>query len=136
MESFTKKNEGLKYYTMIDIKKYDQSNVFAKILSGEIPCDIVYEDNKVIAFKDIKPQAPIHIVVIPKDEFCSLDDFSKKASPETITYLIRSINIIAEKLSLQDGYRVISNVGTIGGQEVPHTHIHILSGKKLGRIIP
>ena len=119
----------------IDIKKYNNSNIFAQILSRKIPCEIVYEDKKVLAFKDINPQAPIHIVVIPKESFCSFDDFSKKASPDVVVSLIRSVNVIAEKLSLNDGYRVVSNTGEIGGQEVPHTHLHILAGKRLGRIV-
>ena len=114
---------------------YDRENIFAKILRGEIPCEIVYEDDHVLAFEDINPQAPIHVVIIPKKEYCSFDDFSRSSGEKTILAMIRSIAIIADILKLKKGYRIISNIGDFGGQEIPHFHIHILGGKRLGRII-
>ena len=121
---------------MVDIRKYNNENIFAKILNGEIPCDKVFENEYVLGFKDINPQAPIHIVVIPKEKFCSFEDFSKHAPSNILTSLIRSIGEIAEKMSLEEGYRIICNTGNNGGQEVPHIHFHLLGGKRLGKIIP
>ncbi len=120
---------------MIDIQNYNDKNIFAKILRNEIPSKKVFENNDVYAFKDINPQAPIHVVIIPKKKFCSLNDFSSSASDETIIAMMRAIRKIAEILDLKDGYRIISNVGLFGGQEVPHFHIHLLGGRPLGRII-
>ena len=120
---------------MIDIKNYNKDNVFGKILRKEIPSDPVYETDEVYAFKDINPQAPIHVVIIPKKEYCSFDDFSRNSRDKTILAMIRSISNIADILNLKEGYRIISNIGDFGGQEVPHFHIHILGGKKLGKII-
>jgi len=120
---------------MIDIKNYNKDNVFGKILRKEIPSDPVYETEEVYAFKDINPQAPIHVVIIPKKEYCSFDDFSRSSEEKTILAMIRSIAIIADILKLKKGYRIISNIGDFGGQEIPHFHIHILGGKRLGRII-
>ena len=124
-----------KGWKMIDIKNYDKDNVFGKILRKEIPSDPVYETEEIYAFKDINPQAPIHVVIIPKREFCSFDDFSRNSGEKTILEMIRSIAIIADVLKLKNGYRIISNIGDFGGQEVPHFHIHLLGGKKLGRIV-
>jgi histidine triad (HIT) family protein len=120
---------------MIDIQNYNNNNIFAKILRNEIPSKKVFENDDVYAFKDINPQAPVHVVIIPKKEFCSLNDFSSNASDKTIIAIMRSINEIADILELNDGYRIISNVGKVGGQEVPHFHIHMLGGTSLGRII-
>ena len=120
---------------MINIKNYNKDNVFGKILRKEIPSDPVYETEEIYAFKDINPQAPIHVVIIPKKEFCSLDDFSRSSEEKTILAMIRSIAIIADILKLKEGYRIISNIGDFGGQEVPLFHIHILGGKRLGKII-
>ena len=120
---------------MIDIANYNKNNIFGKILRKEIPSDPVYETEEIYAFKDINPQAPIHVVIIPKKEFCSFDDFSKNSGEKTILEMVRSIAIIADVLKLKNGYRIISNIGDFGGQEVPHFHIHILGGKRLGRII-
>ena len=120
---------------MIDIKNYNKDNVFGKILRKEIPSSPVYETEEIYAFKDINPQAPIHVVIIPKKEFCSFDDFSRSSGEKTILAMIRSIAIIADTLELKNGYRVISNIGDFGGQEVPHFHIHLLGGKRLGRIV-
>ncbi len=121
---------------MIDIKNYNSENVFSKILKKEIPSEMVYEDKEVYAFKDINPQAPIHILVIPKKPFCSFDDFSQNADDKTISSLVRSISKITRKLKIEEGYRLITNIGYTGGQEVPHLHIHLLSGEKFGKIIP
>lgn len=120
---------------MIDIQNYDEENIFSKILRGELPCKKVFENDEVLAFHDINPQAPIHVIVIPKEKFCSLNDFSEKAKDVSITSLIKSISSIAKILSLNNGYRVICNTGNDAGQEVPHIHLHILAGKNLGRII-
>ena len=120
---------------MIDIANYNKNNVFGKILRKEIPSDPVYETEEIYAFNDINPQAPVHVIIIPKKEFCSFDDFSRNSGEKMILEMVRSIAIIAEVLELKNGYRIISNIGDFGGQEVPHFHIHLLGGKKLGRII-
>jgi diadenosine tetraphosphate (Ap4A) HIT family hydrolase len=116
---------------------YDRNNVFAKILRGEIPCQKVLEDAHVLAFRDIKPQAPVHVLVIPKGEYVSADDFSLKASPEEIAALFRAVGKIARDLGLdKNGYRILANHGDDAHQEVPHFHIHIFGGKPLGRMLP
>ena len=120
---------------MIDITNYDNDNIFAKILRHEIPSKKVFENDVVYAFEDINPQAPIHILVIPKKPFCSFTDFSKKADVKFMSEFIRSINLIAEELDLKEGYRLITNIGKHGGQEVPHLHFHLLSGKKIGKMV-
>lgn len=115
---------------------YDQNNIFAKILRGEIPNDTVYEDDHVLAFKDINPQAPVHVLVIPKGAYVSVDDFGARGSAEEIKAFYSAIAKIVEQLGIKsDGFRVISNTGRNGGQEVPHYHAHILAGKKLGAMI-
>ena len=121
---------------MIDIKNYNSENIFAKILKKEIPSDMVYEDEYVFAFNDINPQAPVHILIIPKEQYCSFDDFSKEANDKTICTMIRCIPKITRKLKIENGYRLVTNVGTTGGQEVPHFHIHLLSGGQFGKILP
>ena len=120
---------------MIDIHKYDKNNIFSKILNKELPSTPIYEDDYVYAFEDINPQAPVHVLIIPKGKFCSLKDFSSKADDVTILKVFKSIDKIANELNLHEGYRVISNIGETGGQEVPHFHIHLLAGKRLGRLI-
>ena len=95
---------------MIDIANYNKNNIFGKILRKEIPSDPVYETEEIYAFKDINPQAPIHVVIIPKKEFCSFDDFSKNSGEKTILEMVRSIAIIADVLKLKNGYRIISNI--------------------------
>ena len=116
---------------------YDDQNIFAKILRGEIPCDKVYEDEHVLAFPDIAPQAPVHILVIPKGAYVSIDDFGAKASAEEITAFYRAVSKIAADHGLsENGYRVIANTGNHGGQEVPHFHAHILGGEKLPTMLP
>ena len=115
---------------------YDTNNIFAKILRGEIPCKKVYEDNHVLAFHDIRPQAPTHILVLPKGSYMSMDDFTEKAAPEEIAALFRALGKIAREAGLHEtGYRVISNCGANGGQEVPHLHLHVLGGRRLGRMV-
>ena len=120
---------------MIDIINYDNDNIFAKILRQEIPSKKVFENKYVYAFEDINPQAPIHILIIPKKPFCSFTDFSKKADSRFIYEFIKSINLIAEKLKVKEGYRLITNIGKYGGQEVPHLHFHLLSGRPIGKMV-
>lgn len=116
---------------------YDQNNIFAKILRGDIPCKKVYEDDHVLAFHDVAPQAPVHILVIPKGAYTDMDDFTAHASPEEITALMAATGKIAREQGLdKTGYRMISNCGANGGQEVPHLHLHLIGGKKLGRMLP
>ncbi|MDR1910417.1 MAG: HIT domain-containing protein [Holosporales bacterium] len=112
---------------------YDPNNVFAKILRGELPVTRVYEDAHVLAFKDIRPAAPIHVLVVTKAPYTSFDDFSVHASKEEVIQFWGGVRetVHALKLSAR-GYRVITNVGADGGQEVPHFHVHILAGKPLG----
>ncbi len=115
---------------------YDPDNIFAKILRGEIPCNKVYEDDHVLAFHDIAPQAPIHVLVIPKGAYVSWDDFSATASDAEIAGFIRAVGTVARDLDLvEPGYRLLANIGVNGGQEVPHLHVHLFAGKPLGRMI-
>lgn len=116
---------------------YDSNNIFARILRGEIPNNTVYEDAHVLAFNDIQPQAPTHILVIPKGAYVSLTDFAQKASTvEQAAFFAAVGKIVADKNLDAAGYRVIANAGINGGQEVPHFHLHILAGKKLGKMLP
>lgn len=115
---------------------YDRNNIFAKILRGEIPCKKILENEYALAFYDINPQAPTHALVIPKGEYMSFDDFAAQASNEEITQFFRTVGQVARQLNApQDGFRLIANAGANGGQEVPHFHIHILAGRKLGRMV-
>jgi len=115
---------------------YDTNNIFAKILRGEIPCKKVYEDEHVLAFPDIAPKAPVHILVLPKGAYTDMNDFTQRASTEEISALFRALGQIARDNKLdQTGYRVISNCGSNGGQEVPHLHLHLFGGKLLGRMV-
>ncbi len=115
---------------------YDPNNIFARILRGEIPCKKVYEDAHVLAFHDINPQTPVHVLVIPKGAYVSFDDFSAKASDAEIAAWIRATGKIARDLGVaESGYRVLSNIGSDGHQEVPHLHMHLFGGKPLGRMI-
>jgi histidine triad (HIT) family protein len=115
---------------------YDPDNIFAKILRGEIPNDTVYEDDEVLAFRDINPQAPVHVLVIPKGAYVSIDDFGRDATPEAVGRFFAAVRTIARDLGLAEpGYRVIANIGGDGGQEVPHFHVHILGGRPLGRMV-
>ena len=115
---------------------YDESNIFARILRGEIPSRKVYEDEHAFAFHDIHPQAPVHILVIPKGRYVSWDDFSERASDEEIAGFIRAVGRIARDEGLvAQGYRVLANIGMRGGQEVPHLHAHIFGGEPLGPML-
>lgn len=116
---------------------YDPSNVFARILRGEIPCKKVHEDEWSLAFHDIRPQAPVHVLVVPKGEYVSMADFSANASDAAIAGFWRTVAKVAKELSLEvSGYRVLSNMGVHGHQEVPHFHVHIFGGRNLGRMLP
>ena len=116
---------------------YDPANIFARILRGEIPCKKVYEDAFALAFHDIAPQAPTHILVIPKGPYCSFADFSALASDADIAGFIRAVGKIAKDLGLEaPGYRLLANMGEHSGQEVPHFHVHLFAGRPLGRMIP
>ena len=116
---------------------YDRNNVFARILRGEIPCRKAYEDAYVLAFHDISPQAPTHILVIPKGEYVSLDDFSERATTEEMAALVRALGHIAREQGAADsGYRILSNTGPAAHQEVPHFHVHLFGGRDLGGMLP
>lgn len=116
---------------------YDTNNIFARILRGEIPCNKVYEDAHVLAFNDIHAQAPTHILVIPKGAYVSMTDFAQNAeAAEQVAFFAAIGKIVAEKGLDGEGYRTIANAGVNGGQEVPHFHVHILAGKRLGRMLP
>ena len=115
---------------------YDDSNIFARILRGELPCKKVYEDDHVLAFHDINPLAAVHILVIPKGPYVSWDDFSEKASDAEIAAFVRALGKIARDEGLvAQGYRVLANTGLRGGQEVPHLHMHIFGGAPLGPML-
>ena len=115
---------------------YDDANIFARILRGELPSKKVYEDEWALAFHDIAPQAPVHILVIPKGSYVSWDDFSAQASDAEIAGFARAVGQIARDAGLvEPGYRVLYNVGLHGGQEIPHLHAHIFGGRSLGRMI-
>jgi diadenosine tetraphosphate (Ap4A) HIT family hydrolase len=115
---------------------YDDANIFARILRGEIPCKKVYEDNWVLAFHDINPQAPTHVLVIPKGKYCSFADFSAAASEAEIVGFTRAVGKIARDLGLEEpGYRLLANTGPDGAQEVPHFHVHLFAGRPLGHML-
>ena len=116
---------------------YDDQNIFARILRGEIPSKKVYEDEFALAFHDIAPQAPVHVLVIPKRPYCSFADFSTQAPDREIAGFMRAVGKIAKDLGLEaPGYRLLANMGEHSGQEVPHFHVHLFGGRPLGRIIP
>lgn len=115
---------------------YDDNNIFARILRGELPSKTIYEDEHVLAFHDINPLAPAHILVIPKGRYVSWDDFSEKASDSEIAGFVRAVGKIARDEGLVDqGYRILANVGLNSGQEVPHLHAHIFGGRPLGPML-
>lgn len=117
-------------------KPYDESNIFAKILRGEVPCKKVYEDDHALAFHDINPLAPVHILVIPKGAYVSWDDFSAKGSDEEIAGFVRAVGHVAREAGMVvQGYRLLANVGKRSGQEVPHLHVHIFGGQPLGPML-
>ena len=116
---------------------YDPNNIFARILRGEIPCRKVFESEHALAFHDINPQAPLHVLVIPKGAYVSLDDFSANASPDEIVGFVRAVGAVARQLGVDaNGYRILANHGVDAHQEVPHLHIHIFGGRQLGRMLP
>jgi len=116
---------------------YDDSNIFARILRGEIPCKRVHEDDHALAFHDINPQAPVHVLVIPKGRYVSIADFSTDASEAAIAGFWRLVGKVAKDLGLEaGGYRVLTNMGVDGGQEVPHFHVHLFGGRRIGRMVP
>jgi diadenosine tetraphosphate (Ap4A) HIT family hydrolase len=118
------------------VSAYDRNNVFARILRGELPCTKVYEDQHVLAFRDINPQAPVHVVVIPKGEYVSADDFSANASEAEQAALLRAIGRIAQLEGVAEGgYRILANHGAAAHQEVPHFHLHLFGGRDLGPML-
>ena len=116
--------------------EYDDQNVFARILRGEIPCRKVLDDPWALAFHDISPQSPVHVLVIPKGRWVSIADFSARASEAEIAGFWRAVGSVARQLELEaPGYRVLTNMGEHSGQEVPHFHVHIFGGAPLGRML-
>ncbi|HLL31533.1 MAG TPA: histidine triad nucleotide-binding protein [Allosphingosinicella sp.] len=117
-------------------KPYDDSNIFARILRGEIPSKAVYEDDHALAFHDINPAAPVHILVMPKGPYVSWDDFSERASAEEIAGFVRAVGTVARDQGLvEPGYRLLANASINSGQEVPHLHVHIFGGRPLGPML-
>lgn len=115
---------------------YDENNVFAKILRGEIPCERVYENEHALAFRDINPLAPVHVLVIPKGRFVSLDDFSANADDATIAGFFKAVGEVTRQLGVTErGYRLLANHGPDAHQEVPHFHVHLFAGAPLGRML-
>jgi len=115
---------------------YDESNIFAKILRGEIPCEKVYEDEYALAFPDIRPLAPVHLLVIPKGPYISLDDLTANASAEFIGGFFRAVAEVARKVGVvENGYRILANNGADAHQEVMHFHVHIFAGRQLGGML-
>ncbi len=121
----------------IDSKQpYDDGNIFAKILRGEVPCKKVMENDFALAFHDINPLAPVHVLVIPKGPYVSWDDFSEKASDAEMAAMTRAVGEVARMVGADtQGYRVLSNVGKRAGQEVPHLHVHVFGGQPLGPML-
>ena len=115
---------------------YDNNNIFAKILRGELPCKKVFENDHALAFEDIHPQAPLHILVIPKGSYVSMDDFSAKAEDVEVIDFFRAVGQVAREAGVvENGYRFLANHGNDGRQEVPHFHVHILGGRDLGGMV-
>ena len=119
--------------------RYDENNIFAKILRGEIPCNKIYEDDFVLSFHDINPQKKIHALVIPKGRYIDLDDFNARASDQEIVALSKAITEVSKILSISTdtgkGYRALTNLSEDGGQEVPHLHFHLFGGEKVGKMV-
>ena len=115
---------------------YDASNIFARILRGEVPCRQIYRDQYALAFHDIQPRAPVHALVIPTGHYVSMADFSARASQEEIAGFFRAVGAVAKTLGLEEpGYRILANTGGHAHQEVPHFHVHIFGGKALGPML-
>jgi histidine triad (HIT) family protein len=121
----------------IDSKQpYDEDNIFAKIIRGELPCKKVLENEHVLAFHDINPLAPVHVLVVPKGPYVSWDDFSETATDAQMAAMTRAVGEVARMLGADtQGYRILSNVGKRSGQEVPHLHVHIFGGQPLGPML-
>ena len=118
-------------------RPYDDQNIFARILRGEIPAKKVYEDDHALAFHDIAPWAPTHLLVIPKGPYVSWDDFSARASDAEIAGFIRAVGHVAREAGLvEPGYRLLANIGQHGHQEVPHLHVHVFGGRQFGAMLP
>jgi histidine triad (HIT) family protein len=116
---------------------YDDSNIFARILRGELPSKKVYEDDYALAFHDINPQAPVHILVIPKGRYVSWDDFAATGSDTEVAGFIRAVGHVARAAGLvEPGYRLLANIGGHGHQEVPHLHVHIFGGRQFREMVP
>jgi len=121
--------------------QYDDQNIFAKILRGEIPCDTVLETEHALAFRDIQPQAPVHVLVIPKGSYVNADHFGETASDTEIAGFTRAVAQVARATGVAEtagggGYRIIANTGPDGRQDVPHFHVHIAGGERMGRMLP
>ncbi|MBP2293862.1 histidine triad nucleotide-binding protein [Azospirillum rugosum] len=117
-------------------RTYDSNNIFARILRGEIPCKKVMETEHALAFHDINPQAPTHILVIPKGAYVDMDDFTARATEAEIAGLFRAVGEVARQAgAAEPGYRILSNCGPDANQEVPHLHIHVFAGRHLGRML-
>ena len=115
---------------------YDKNNIFAKILKNEINCDLIYEDNKVVFFNDVNPQAKIHILGVPKIEVVDFNDFILKADKEMIAHFFSKTYEVVKQANInKSGFKIITNSGVNGGQEIPHFHIHILGGEKLRGLV-
>ncbi len=122
--------------TVSGLGPYDNGNIFARILRHEIPATLVFENEHAVAFNDISPQAPTHILVIPRGAYVSFADFAARADDAEIAGFFRAVNTIATQLGLDaPGYRLLSNIGDHAGQEVPHFHVHLFGGKPLGRML-
>ena len=114
---------------------YDDQNIFAKILRGEIPNKTVYENDHALAFHDIEPQAPVHVLVIPKGPYVSLDHFARDAGADEQVGFMQAVAEVCRITGVDEGFRAISNTRTHGVQDVPHYHLHIIGGKQLGRML-
>lgn len=116
--------------------QYDKNNIFSRIISGDIPGKKIYEDEFTLAIEDIAQAAPVHVLIMPKGEYVSFDDFSTSASPETISSFFRAITVIARIMKVEEsGYRLITNHGKNASQSVPHFHVHLLGGRALGGLL-
>ncbi len=117
-------------------KIYDENNIFAKILRSEISCQKILENDHAVSFSDINPQAPIHILIIPKNSYLNFYDFTQNASPNEVIFFWKLVNdLIEDKNISEKGFRIITNSGNDGNQDVPHFHVHLLGGKNLGRMM-
>ena len=121
---------------MADDRNPYRNNVFARIVRGELPCSKVYEDEHVLAFRDINPQAPVHVILIPKGEYVSVDDFAATASEAEQAAFMRAIGLVAKQEGVvEGGYRILANHGHAAHQEVPHFHLHLFGGRDLGPML-